>query len=302
MDWLNYHHLLYFWTVAKEGGIAKAAPKLHLAHPTISGQIHQLEDRLGEKLFRRVGRRLELTEMGHVVFRYADEIFSLGRELVDTVKGRPTGKAPRLAVGVADVVPKLVVRSLLEPALHLDPAPRLVVHEGAPDRLLAELSMHALDLVITDAPVPPGANVRAFNHMLGETGISLFAAPKLAGLLRKGFPRSLDGAPVLLPTEGSHVRRAMDQVFEKLAVRPRIVAELEDSALMKVLGEDGLGVFPAPTVIREKLQSQHAVESIGELPDVRERYYAVSIERKLQHPAVVAICETARNKLFSTAR
>lgn len=298
MAWLNYHHLLYFWTVAREGGIAKAAPKLRLAQATISEQIKQLEGALGEPLFRRVGRELQLTPTGHVVFRYADEIFALGRELVDTVEGRPTGRPPRLAVGVVNAVPKLVVRTLLEPAFAMEPAPQLIVQEDRPERLLAELSMHALDMVITDAPVSPSASVRAFNHLLGDTSVTFFAAPKLAAKLRKGFPQSLDGAPMLLPADPSQLRRALDQRFAALKIKPRVVAELEDSALMQVFGEDGRGVFPAPAVIADHVQRQFDLRPVGELPEVRERFYAVSVERKLQNPSVVAICEAARTRVF----
>lgn len=298
MDWLNYHHLLYFWTVAREGSIAKAAPRLRLAQATISEQLKQLEAQLGEPLFRKVGRQRQLTPTGHVVFRYADEIFTLGRELVDTVKGRPTGRPARLAVGVVNAVPKLVVRTLLAPAFAMQPAPRLIVQEDRPERLLADLSMHALDIVITDAPVPPGASVRAFNHLLGDTGVVFFAEPKLAARLKSDFPRSLHEAPMLLPADPSQLRRALDQRFAALKIQPRLVAELEDSALMQVLGADGRGVFPAPAVIADHLQQQYGVRVVGELPEVRERFYAVSIERKLENPSVVAICEAARTEVF----
>lgn len=294
MDWLNYHHLLYFWTVAKAGSIADAAPELRLAQATISEQLKQL----GEPLFRRVGRQRQLTATGHVVFRYADEIFSLGRELVDTVAGRPTGRPPRLAVGVVNAVPKLVVRTLLNPAFAMDPPPRLAIQEDSAERLLAALSMHALDMLITDAPVPPGASVRAFNHLLGDTSVMFFAEPALAGRLREGFPRSLDGAPTLLPSDLSQLRRALGQQFASLKIQPRVVAEFDDSALMQVFGADGRGAFPAPAVIAQSLERQYGVVPVGEFPGVRERFYAVSIERKLANPAVVSICETARAEVF----
>ncbi|HTE52537.1 MAG TPA: LysR family transcriptional regulator, partial [Kofleriaceae bacterium] len=206
MEWLNYHHLLYFWVVAREGGLVAAGKVLHLSHPTISAQIHALEDRLGEKLFAKVGRKLALTEMGRVVFRYADEIFSLGREMVDTVKGRSTGQPLRLEVGVTDVVPKLVVLRLLQPALGLPEPVRIVCRESTYDKLLADLALHALDIVIADAPVPPGSNIRAFHHLLGETSVSFFATRPLVRRYRRGFPRSLDGAPMLLPLESLTLR------------------------------------------------------------------------------------------------
>ena len=298
MEWLNYHHLLYFWVVAKQGSIARASIELHLAHPTISGQIHALEDALGEKLFQRVGRRLVLTEMGHVAFRYADSIFSLGRELMDTVKGRPTGRPLRLRVGTADVISKLVVRRLLEPARHLPEPVHIVCREHRAERLLAELEAHELDVVLADAPLGPGGPVRAYCHLLGECGISFLAAPKLALAHRRKFPRSLEGAPLLLPTDNTAVRRSIDQWFHAQGIRPRVVAEFEDSALLKVFGQDGLGIFPAPAVIEDAVRRQHRVQLVGRAPDIRKRYYAITLERRLKHVAVAAICEVARQELF----
>lgn len=298
MEWLNYHHLLYFWVAAREGGISAAAARLRLAPPTLSSQIRALEDALGEKLFSRAGRRLELTESGRVVLRYADEIFGLGRELLDTIKGRPTGQPLPLVVGVADVVPKMIVRRLLQPALELPEPVRLVCREDAPDRLLAELAVHALDLIVTDAPLGAGSAVRAFNHPLGESGVSFFAVPKQAAALRRGFPGSLDGAPVLLPGEHSVMRRGLDQWLERLGLRPRIVAEFDDSALLKAFGQDGVGAFPGPTAIAAEITAQYGVQVVGHVDEVRERFYVVSAERRLKNPAVVAICDTARAALF----
>ena len=299
MEWLNYHHLLYFWLVAREGGLKAAGRVLRLSHPTLSAQVHALEDQLGEKLFTRAGRRLQLTEMGRLVYGYADQIFTLGRELQDTVQGRSTGRPLRLNVGVVDVVPKLVVRRLLQPALALPEPVRLVCHEGSYERLLGQLADHALDLVLADAPVPPGSAVKAFNHLLGETGVSLLATPALARSLRADFPRSLDGAPVLLPLEHLGLRRALEQWFSRLEVRPKVVAEFEDSALLKVFGADGLGVFPVPTVIEAEVVRQHGVVVLGRTEEVRERFYAVSVERRLKHPAVLAITDAARQELFA---
>lgn len=299
MEWLNYHHLLYFWTVAREGSLVAAGKALRLSHPTLSAQVHALEDRLGEKLFTRVGRRLVLTEMGQVVFRYADEIFSLGREMVDTVKGRSSGRPRRLDVGISDAVPKIVVRRLLQPALTLPEPVRMVCSEDSYDKLLADLAIHQLDIVISDAPVPPGSNVRAFNHLLGETGVTFFGTTPLANSHRKGFPQSLDGAPMLLPLENLTLRRSLDQWFDRQGIKPQVVAEFEDSALMKVFGADGLGVFPAPTVMEADVRQQYGVQVLGRVPQVRERFYAISVERKLKHPAIVAISEAARHELFA---
>lgn len=299
MDWLNYHHLRYFWTVAREGSLVAAGKVLRLSHPTLSAQIHALEDQLGEKLFVRVGRRLALTEMGRVVYRYAEEIFSLGRDMVDTVKGRASGQPLRLDVGIADAVPKLVVRRLLQPALSLPEPVRLVCYEDAYEKLLADLALHTLDIVISDAPVPPGSSVRAFNHLLGETGVSLFGTKSLASTYRRGFPKSLDGAPWLLPLENLTLRRSLNQWFDRHDIKPRIVAEFEDSALLKVFGADGVGIFPAPTVMESDVSRQYGVQVLGRAPEVRERFYAISVERKLKNPAVVAISDAARHEIFS---
>jgi LysR family transcriptional activator of nhaA len=298
MEWLNYHHLLYFWLVAREGGLAPAGKILRLAHPTLSGQIHALEAGLGEKLFERAGRRLALTDVGRVVYRYADDIFNLGQEMLDTVRGRPTGQPVRLAVGIADVVPKLVVAEMLAPALRLPEPVRLACHEDNQARLLARLALHELDVILAEAPVPPGAAVRAYNHLLGECGVSWYGARRFAGL-RRGFPASLDGAPVLLPLEGTALRRSLEQWFDAAGVRPRLVAELEDSALIMVLGAQGLGLFPAPSAVDRQVREQYRVGRLGRADGVVERFYAVSIERKIKNPAVVAICDAARSDLFA---
>lgn len=299
MEWVNYRHLLYFWIVAREGGLVPAGKVLRLSHPTLSAQIHSLEDQLGEKLFDKVGRKLALTEVGRVVFRYADEIFTLGREMVDTVRGRSTGQPLRLDVGVADVVPKLVVRRLLQPALRLSEPVRLVCREAAYEKLLADLALHALDIVISDAPVPSGSAIRAFNHLLGETGVSFFGAKALVNRYRRGFPGSLNGAPLLLPLENLTLRRALDQWFDRHGIKPRVVAEFEDSALLKVFGGDGTGLFPAPTVVEDEVVAQYGVLPLGRADGVRERFYAISVERRLKHPAVVAISDAARHELFA---
>lgn len=299
METVNYHHLRYFWVVAREGGLVAAGKVLRLSHPTLSAQIHALEDQLGEKLFTKVGRRLALTETGRVVFRYADEIFALGSAMVDTVKGRSTSRPLRLEVGIADVVPKLVVRRLLQPALTLPEPVRLVCYEQSYERLLADLAQHKLDVVISDAPVPPGSSVRAFNHLLGETGISFFGTKELVKTYKRGFPGSLSGAPMLLPLENLTLRRSLNQWFERNELAPHVVAEFEDSALLKVFGGDGVGLFPAPTLVEAEVMSQYGVQLLGRAPDVRERFYAISVERRLKHPAVVAISSAARHELFA---
>lgn len=298
MEWLNYHHLLYFWTVAKEGSIARACEKLMLAQPTISGQLRALEKSVGDKLFARSGRGLVLTETGRTVYRYADEIFSLGRELSDALRGRPTGRPLRLLVGVADILPKMISYRLLEPALHLAEAVQIVCREDKPERLLAELAVHGLDIVLADAPVGPAVKVRAFNHLLGECGVSVMGTAAVAKPLRKGFPRSLDGAPFLLPTDNTTLRRSLDQWFETNGIRPAVRAEFEDSALLKVFGQAGIGLFVVPTAVEDEVVKQYDVHLVGRLEEVRERFYAISVERKLKHPAVIAISDAARQKLF----
>ena len=299
MGSLNYHHLLYFWTVAREGSIARATQKLHLTQPTISTQIRTLEESLGEKLFTRGGRRLVLTEMGQVVFRYAEEIFTLGRELQDVLEGRPTGRPTRLTVGIADQLPKLLAHRLIAPAFSLPEPLHLVCREGRPDRLFAELATHSLDLVLSDAPLTADVKVRAFNHLLGESNVAVYGAAPLAEKYRRGFPKSLDGAPFLLPTEGSALRRSLEEWFERERIRPVVVGEFSDSALLKVFGMEGLGLFAAPTAIGGDIRRQYEVKTLGALGGVRESFYAITIERRLRHPAVVAISEAARNRLFA---
>ena len=298
MEWLNYHHLLYFWTVAKEGSIARAGEKLSLTQATISAQISAFERSLGEKLFSRVGRRLVLTETGRVAFRYADDIFTLGREFMDTLKGRPTGQPLRFRVGIADVLPKLIAQRLLEPAFHIAQPLRIMCHEGKTDSLLAQLILHELDLVLTDSGVGSGIKVKAFNHLLGECGLSIFAPGKTAAQYRRHFPRSLDGAPFLLPTDNTAMRRALNQWFDNEKIQPVIVGEFEDSALLNVFGQLGKGLFAAPSAIDDEVEKQHGVRLVGRLSDIRERFYAISVERKLKHPAVIAISESAKKELF----
>ena len=298
MEWLNYHHLLYFWVVACHGSVTRAAAELRLAQSTVSTQLRTLEEVLGEKLFARTGRRLVLTDVGRLVFRYADEIFGLGRELLETVKGRPTGQPMRLTVGIADAVPKLIAYRLLRPALTGAEPVRIICREDKPDRLLAQLAVHGLDLVLSDAPIGPTTKVRAFNHLLGECGVTFFAAPALARTCRRGFPRSLGGAPMLLPTDNTALRRSLDDWFESEDIRPRVASEFEDSALLMAFGQAGMGLFPAPSAIERQVRSQYGVVVVGRLDTVRERFYAISGERRLKHPAVVAISEAARQRVF----
>lgn len=299
MDYPNYQHLLYFWTVAREGGLVRGAKKLSLTPSTVSAQIHQLEDAIDAKLFDRVGRGLELTEMGRIVYRYAEEIFLLGRELIDTTRGRPVDRPLRLEVGIADVVPKLVAQKLLEPARALDQDVQLICHDGKPEQLLADLAVHQLDVVISDAPVGTGVKIKAYSHLLGECGVLIFGAPALAKRYGKNFPRSLDGAPFLLPLQSTPLRRDLDAFFERHGVRPTIVGEFDDSALLKVFGQAGAGLFPSPAVVQQEVQRQYQVKALGTIEGVRDRYYALTVERRLAHPAVAAISDAAHETIFT---
>ena len=296
---MNYKHLHYFWVVAKEGGIARASERLHLTPQTISGQLSLLEDNLGEALFNRVGRNLELTETGRLALSYADEIFTLGGELEEVMRNLPEGRPLVFKVGVTDVVPKSIAYRLLAPALQLPESVRIVCRENNIDSLLAELALHRIDLVIADSPIPQSVNVRGFNHQLGECGISFFAAPELAKTLMKDFPQSLKGAPMLLPGEMTMAQSRLLKWFDKLHIHPRIVGEFDDSALMKAFGQAGTGVFIAPTPIAAEVEKQYGVVVIGQTNEVREQFYAISVERKISHPAVAAITETAREWLFN---
>jgi LysR family transcriptional activator of nhaA len=295
VQWLNYHHLFYFWTTAHEGGVTRAAKKLRLSQPTVSEQIKRLEELLGSPLFERKGRSLVLTELGRTVYGYADEIFSLGRELLDAAKSQGATRPRRLVVGVADVLPKLVVYRLLEPALQL--GSELICREDSMEQLLAGLSIHEVDLVLSDSPVGANVGVRAFNHLLGESSISFFAVKEQAARLKRGFPGSLDGERFLYPAEQTVLRRSLEQYFEDVAVRPQFAAEFADSALAMSFGQAGAGIFAGPTVLEREIKKQYGVALIGRARQLRERYYAISGERRLAHPGVVAISQAARRLL-----
>lgn len=298
MEWLNYHHLHYFWMVAREGGLAPAAQKLRLSPPTLSTQIKVLEEAFGKELFRKQGRRLVLTEEGQVAYRYADEIFALGKELTGAMRTAVGGRPARLAVGVAQSVPKLIARRLLEPLETLEPRVQIVCREEPPERLLADLAVHALDVVLTDAPTANVSNIKVYNHLLGESSLAVFGTEELAARYRSGYPRSLDGAPFLLPTDASVTRRALEAWFDQIGVRPRVMGEFDDSALLKSFAEGGLGLFAAPVVIQAQVKRQYRVHKLGMAAGVTERFYALTGERRLRHPALVTITDAARTGLF----
>lgn len=296
MELLNYHHLRYFWTVAREGSIARACEKLLLSQPTISGQLRALEKSLDAKLFDRVGRNLQLTETGRRVYHYANEIFSLGQELQDSLQGRPAG-ALRLVVGVADVLPRLVVYQLLKPAIQLADSVQLVCYDDKVEALLSRLAVHELDVVLADVPVGPLVKVRAYSHLLGSCGVSLLASAKLVAAYRRGFPQSLDGAPFLLPMEGSALRRSLDEWFESVGIRPRNCAEFADYDLFETFAESGVGIFAIPSVVEAEARRHHRLRLLARVDAIQERFYAISTELKPRHSAVVAIAEQARDRL-----
>jgi len=298
MEWLNYHHLLYFWTVVREGGVSKAAEKLRLSQPTVSAQVRMLEHALGERLFVKKGRTQLLTDVGRTVYRYADEIFGIGRELLETLEGRPSGRATPLTVGVANAVPKLIVYRLLRPAMGRPEAIRLVCREDNAEQLIAQMATYSLDVVIASAPAPGYLPIKVFNHLLGESDTSFFAPPAMARRLRRRFPASLTGEPMLMPTTNSPLRRALDEWFEDQGISPQVVGEFEDPALMQVFGQAGGCVFPAPSAIANDVSRFYGVRRVGRTEAVRERYFVISAERRLKHAGVLAITSAARDQLF----
>ena len=295
---LNYKHLYYFWVVAKQGGITRASERLHLTPQTISGQIGLLEDNIGQALFSKVGRNLELTETGRLVLNFADEIFALGGELEEALRNLPPDRMMTFKVGIADVVPKTIAYRLLAPALSLPDPVRIICRENNLSTLLADLALHRVDMVIADGPIPTGINVRGFNHVLGECGISFLAVPHLAKALSKNFPYSLNNSPLLIPSETNVVQAKLLDWLDGLRIYPRIVGEFDDSALMKVFGQAGTGIFITPTPIAKEVAKQYGQRIIGSTKEVREQYYAISVERRISHPAVFAITETAREWLY----
>lgn len=299
MEWLNYHHLRYFWVVAKEGGLKKAAEKLHVSQPSISEQIKELEEALGEPLFRRSGRSNVLTDAGQIVLRYAEEIFGLGAELMRAVKQRPGLQSLRFYVGVADAIPKLVVNDILRPVLTMPQAVHIICREGKMEDLLAQLAAHRLDIVLADEPASSSLKFKAFTHLLGESGVCFCAAPRLAARLRKGFPASLHDAPALLPTENTALRRCLEKWFQQRQIRPRVVAEFDDAALMKVLAVDGRGFAPVPTVVADEAISRYKLQKVGSTQECKEQFYAITAERRIIHPAAVVITQKAQARLFA---
>jgi LysR family transcriptional activator of nhaA len=299
MAHLNLKHLRYFWAVASHGSIARASQVLHLTPQTISGQLRELEDQIGAKLFGKSGRNLTLTDTGRLVFSYADDMFRISDELQDVLAGRTPGGGLTLNVGIAMVVPKLLAHHVLAPVLSMPEPVRLVCTEKPLVDLLADLSVHKLDLVLADSPLNPALNIRAYNHPLGESPVTFFAARGLAERWRDDFPGSLEAAPMLMPTGSSALRRALDLWFDRIGVRPRVVAEIEDRALMKTFGEAGAGLFTSPQAVETDVLAKYGVEVVGRTDEVSERFYAISAERRIKHPAISVITEAARSGLFN---
>jgi LysR family transcriptional regulator, transcriptional activator of nhaA len=301
MDRLNYQHLFYFWNVVREGSVTRASEKLRLAQPTISGQLAVFEDAIGAQLLRKEGRKLTLTEKGRTVYHYADEIFALGRELTNTLKGRSGARGLRLNVGIADALPKLLVYRLIAPALSAPEETQVICHEDKVERLLAELPLHGVDLVLSDAPATSANGGRVYNHFLGQCGVSVFGAPELAAKYEEKFPSSLDGAPVLFPTPATALRRSLDLWFETRKLVPSIRAEIEDSALLKTFASAGVGLFVAPVAVTADIVRQYGVVKIGELEGVTESFYAITARRKLDHPSITVILENAKDWLDASS-
>jgi LysR family transcriptional regulator, transcriptional activator of nhaA len=301
MEWLNYHHLRYFWTAAKEGSLAAAAEKLHVSQPSISEQVRELENALGEKLFRREGRNNKLTETGQMVFGYADEIFALGRELISSVKQRPSEKTLRFYVGVADSFPKLVTNEILKPVFAMSQPIHVICREGKMEDLLAQLVAHRLDLVLSDEPASSSANFKVFNHRLQETATTFCAEPKLAAKLKRGFPKSLHDAPALLPSDNTTLRRALENWFREQKVQPRVVAEFEDLALMKVMAAEGRGFIAVPSIATDDAVAHYGFRVIGQAQKCRVQYHAITAERRIAHPAVQLVLRSQDGKAATDA-
>jgi LysR family transcriptional regulator, transcriptional activator of nhaA len=302
MTKLNFKHLRYFWMVAKSGSIASASAQLHVTPQSISGQLTELESSLDAKLFQRAGRGLAITDAGRRILSYAEEIFTLGDELLEVARDQTATATPPFRIGVADSVPKSVTYRVVEPVLHIKQPVRLICREGRLLSLLGDLAVHRLDMVIADRPMPTNINVRAYNHLLGASDLTVFSSATLAKSLKGTFPALLNSSPFLLPGESAAIRPALEQWFESQQVRPRIVGEFDDGALLKAFGQGGAGLFVAPTAIADYVCSQYSVGRIGRIDSVIEELYAITTERRIRHPATIAVCQAATLEVFGNAR
>jgi LysR family transcriptional activator of nhaA len=299
MDWLNYHHLRYFWTVAKEGSLRAAADKLRVSQPSICAQINSLEAALGHELFRKEGRSLALTETGHMVMGYAEEIFSLGQELTSAIKQTPTLRVWKLNVGMSDAFPKSLAHKVLGPLLAQKPPVVVTCREGKNDELLAQLAVHRLDIVLMDEPAPTTLKFKAFNHPLASSGMTFCANKKLAATLKGPFPKCLNGAPALLPAQTSNVRRVLDKWFESVHVKPDVIGEFEDPALTKVIATGGYGFIVLPSVTEHAVVKRYDYAVLGRTTKCKEQFFAVTAQRRMEHPAVMALVQQARAGTFA---
>ncbi|GFE80285.1 transcriptional activator NhaR [Steroidobacter agaridevorans] len=295
---INYQHLMYFWSVVRTGSLTRACEELALSAPTVSSQLRILEERLGEKLLLKSGRNLVPTDVGKMVYSYANEIFSLGQELLDALEQRPSSRPLRLVVGIDDVVPKEIAYQIVEPGMHLEQSVRVVCRESTLERLIADLAVHDIDVVLSDAPVTPTLNVRVYSHPLGSCNVYWMATPALARTLRRGFPQSLDGVPALLPTDDTAIRRALDQWLDRQNVRPLPLGEFEDYAMLREFARAGHGFAPVPSVLEAQFRRDNGFVRIGMARGVKAEFYAISAERKIRHPAVIAMTDSAR-QLFA---
>lgn len=295
---LNYKHLHYFWSVANEGSIVKAGEKLHITPQTISGQLSLLEQSIGNALFEKDGRGLKMTETGRLVKRYADEIFDLGRELNDVLRGSPAIGPAEFIVSAASALPKTIVQKIIQPGLKIDQDISLTSREGPVEDILADLAIHKVDMVLSDIPLTGALSIKAFNHKLGESGLTFFAATHLAKQYIDNFPQSLNLAPMLMPTPQYAIRQQVDNWLSERQIYPIVRGQFDDSALMKSFGQSGLGIFFMPSIIADEVCKNFDVEIIGQLDEITQKFYAISAERKVRHPAVAAICDNARHNLF----
>lgn len=293
---LNYNHLYYFYAVATDGSIARASERLHLKPQTISGQITNFEAQIGVDLFHREGKKLHLSEVGLLIYDYAEEIFQLGDEIKNVLKTQEPTHWRTLTIGITDVIPKALAYRLLRPALNMAKPVRLICNEGDQESLLADLAVNRLDLVLTDQPLPPSIHLKAYNHQLTESGFTFFAEKQLASRCRQGFPQSLAGQPFLLQGKKSAVRQRLSSWLEKYDIIPKVIAEFDDSALMQSFGQEGYGVFAAPTLMAHMIVSQYNVEIIGQTAEIKEHYYAISLERRIKHPAILEIVHAATSE------
>lgn len=301
-DFLNYHHLRYFWAVARAGSLRAAAEKLRVSQPSICAQIQLLEESLGEDLFRPSGRSMALTEFGQIIFGYADEIFTLGGEIQRAAQQAPTSRVLRLNAGIVDSFPKLMSYDILRPIFEHQPPVQLACHEGKLPDLLVQLTTHRIDVVLSDEPASPGIAARVFNHFLGGCGVTFCAMPVLARTLKGRFPRNLQGASALLPTQNCHLRRDLEKWFRQVNIQPRVIAEFEDAALMKIVATRGIGVIAVPSLVEAEAVERYGFVPVGRTKDIETQFYAITAERRLTHPAILAITAQKRVRPAKTVR